>query len=66
MRCFDIAAERVDVFERNADRGSTGGGGFIDFFWSGVVIGEAKSPGNDLNVAHDQALDSQPGHACPR
>lgn len=47
MRCFEINSERINVFERNADRGSTGGGGFIDFFWSGVVIGEAKSLGKE-------------------
>src|SRR5699024_7117324 len=43
--------------ERNANRASTGGGGFIDFFWSGVVIGEAKSLGHDLDAAYEQALD---------
>lgn len=71
MRCFEINPERIDVFERNADRGSTGGGGYIDFFWSGVVIGEAKSLGKDLDTAHDQALDYLNGgsvstHEWPR
>lgn len=71
MRCFDIAPERVDVFERNADRASTGGHGFIDFFWSGVVIGEAKSLDNDLDAAYQQALDYLNGgsvslHEWPR
>lgn len=71
MRCFEIRPERVDVFERNADRGTTGGGGSIDFFWSGVVIGEAKSLGKDLDVAYDQALDYLNGgtistHEWPR
>src|SRR5690625_5600965 len=37
MGCFDIASERIDVFERNADRASTGGRGYIDFFWSGEI-----------------------------
>ncbi|GAA1119180.1 SAM-dependent DNA methyltransferase [Nesterenkonia jeotgali] len=71
MRCFEINPERIDVFERNADRASTGGGGFIDFFWSGVVIGEAKSLGKDLDVAYDQAIDYLNGgsvgtHEWPR
>lgn len=71
MRCFGITPERIDVFERNADRASTGGGGFIDFFWSGVVIGEAKSLGQDLDVAYNQAMDYLNGgsvstHEWPR
>ncbi|WP_022872489.1 DNA methyltransferase [Nesterenkonia alba] len=71
MRCFDINPERIDVFERNADRASTGGAGFIDFFWSGVVIGEAKSLGKDLDAAYDQAIDYLNGgsvgtHEWPR
>src|SRR5699024_4200575 len=57
LRCFAITPERIDVFERNANRASTGGGGFIDFFWSGVAIGEAKSLGHDLDAAYEQALD---------
>lgn len=71
MRCFDINPERVDVFERNAKRSSTGGGGFIDFFWSGMVIGEAKSLDKNLDEAYDQALDylnggSVSSHEWPR
>lgn len=74
MRCFDITSERVDVFERNANRGSTGGRGFIDFFWSGMVIGEAKSleaDNEELTIAYNQALDylnggSVSSHEWPR
>lgn len=71
MRCFEINPERIDVFERNADRASTGGAGFIDFFWSGVVLGEAKSLGKDLDIAYDQAIDYLNGgsvgtHEWPR
>lgn len=71
MRCFDINPERVDVFERNAQRSSTGGAGFIDFFWSGMVIGEAKSLDKNLDEACDQALDylnggSVSSHEWPR
>src|SRR5690625_2941070 len=71
MQCFDIASERIDVFERNADRASTGGRGYIDFFWSGVVIGEAKSLDVPLDRAYDQVLDYLNGgsvgtHEWPR
>lgn len=55
--CFGIIPERIDLFERDAARASTGGGGYIDLFWSGVVLGEAKSLGADLTKAFDQALD---------
>ncbi|MBC2682552.1 GcrY protein [Corynebacterium sp. 4HC-13] len=57
LRCFGIIPERIDLFERDAARASTGGGGYIDLFWSGVVLGEAKSLGADLSKAFDQALD---------
>lgn len=57
LKCFGVIPERIDLFERGADRASTGGRGYIDFFWSGVAIGEAKSLGADLEKAHDQALD---------
>lgn len=57
LRCFGIIPERIDLFERDAARASTGGGGYIDLFWSGVVLGEAKSLGADLTKAFDQALD---------
>jgi len=71
MGCFDIASERIDVFERNADRASTGGRGYIDFFWSGVVIGEAKSLNVSLDRAYEQVLDYLNGgsvgtHEWPR
>ena len=71
MGCFDIASERIDVFERNADRASTGGRGYIDFFWSGVVIGEAKSLNVPLDRAYHQVLDYLNGgsvgtHEWPR
>lgn len=71
MQCFEIASERIDVFERNADRASTGGRGYIDFFWSGVVIGEAKSLDVSLEQAYAQVLDYLNGgsvgtHEWPR
>ena len=55
--CFGVSAARMNLFERNARRGSTGGAGRIDLFYPSVVIGEAKKPGVDLEVAYRQALD---------
>ncbi|WP_295015244.1 type IIL restriction-modification enzyme MmeI [uncultured Micrococcus sp.] len=57
LRAFGVISERMDLFERGAKRATTGGAGYIDFFWSGVAIGEAKFPGADLDAAHAQALD---------
>ncbi|AFR51574.1 DNA methyltransferase [Gordonia sp. KTR9] len=57
LGCFGINASRRDLFERDAVRATTGRGGYIDVFQSGVFIGEAKSVGADLVKAHDQALD---------
>lgn len=57
FRCFGIQSERFNLFERNARRSSTGGRGRIDLFYPGVVIGEAKRPGVDLEVAYQQVLD---------
>lgn len=55
--CFGITAQRMNLFERNARRGNTGNTGRIDLFYPGVVIGEAKKPGVDLEVAYEQVLD---------
>lgn len=71
LRCFGVIPERIDLFERDAVRASTGNTGYIDFFWSGVVIGEAKKLGANLDAAFDQALDylrggSLPKHEWPR
>lgn len=55
--CFGVNAARMDLFEQDARRGSTGSSGYIDLFWPGVVIGEAKSLGVNLDIAHAQARD---------
>ena len=55
--CFGITAQRMNLFERNARRSDTGNTGRIDLFYPGVVIGEAKKPGVDLEVAYQQVLD---------
>lgn len=57
LKCFGVIPERIDLFERNAVRASTGRHGYIDLFWSGVVIGEAKSLGVDLGPAEEQLFD---------
>ncbi|ACR18344.1 hypothetical protein ckrop_1616 [Corynebacterium kroppenstedtii DSM 44385] len=71
LRCFGVIPERVKLFERDAIRASSGRTGYIDLFWSGVVIGEAKSPGRDLDAAERQLLDYLSGgsisqHEWPR
>ena len=57
LACFGISATRMDLFEQDARRGSTGNTGYIDLFWPSVVIGEAKSPGVNLDEAVGQARD---------
>lgn len=57
LACFGISAARMDLFEQDARRASTGKTGYIDLFWPSVVIGEAKKPGVDLQLAVDQARD---------
>ena len=39
LRCFGIIPERINLFERDAQRASTGSHGWIDFFMTGVAIG---------------------------
>lgn len=57
LRCFGVIPERIDLFERDAVRATTGNTGYIDLFWSSVLLGEAKSLGKDLVKAESQALD---------
>lgn len=57
LSCFGVDALRSNFYEREARRGDTGGRGYIDLFWRGKVIGEAKSPGINLDVAYRQACD---------
>lgn len=69
LRCFGIIPERIALFEQRADRASTGRGGYIDFFMSGMVIGEAKSLGKNLEKAQEQVedyLSSIPQHEYPK
>lgn len=57
LSSFGIIPERISLFERNAERTSTGRNGYIDFFMSGIAIGEAKSLGENLDAAEDQLFD---------
>ncbi|WP_312777366.1 DNA methyltransferase [Corynebacterium variabile] len=71
LKSFGVITERIDLFEKDARRATTGNTGYIDLFWSGVVIGEAKSLGHDLNKATEQARDYLAGgsiaqHEWPR
>ena len=55
---FGIQRRRVNAaFERHARRQSTGGLGFIDLLWPGMLLAEHKSRHGDLDAALDQALD---------
>ncbi|WP_459612896.1 type IIL restriction-modification enzyme MmeI [Corynebacterium urogenitale] len=45
LACFGVSAARMDLFEQDTRRASTGNTGYIDLFWPSVVIGEAKNPG---------------------
>ena len=57
LALFGVDRKRVAVFEKRAERLSTGGRGRIDLFWPGVLIAEHKSAGKDLDAAEEQALD---------
>jgi hypothetical protein len=57
LAIFGVDRKRVAVFEKRAERTSTGGRGRIDMFWPGVLVVEHKSAGKDLAEAEDQALD---------
>lgn len=57
LGCFGVMPARMRLFEYGARRATTGNTGYIDLFWSGVVLGEAKSLGRDLDAAYRQALD---------
>lgn len=43
--------------------------GYVDLFWSEILLVEMKSSDKDLNRAHGQAIDCFPGikeHDIPR
>lgn len=58
LAVFGVQRRRVNAaFERHARRSSTGGTGFIDLLWPGMLLAEHKSAGADLTKAMGQALD---------
>lgn len=58
LSIFGVQRRRVNAaFERHARRQSTGGTGFIDLLWPGMLLAEQKSRGSDLDEAMGQALD---------
>lgn len=58
LQVFGVERRRVKAaFERHARRTSTGGAGFIDLLWPGMLLAEHKSRGADLDAAMAQALD---------
>lgn len=55
---FGVQRRRVNAaFERHTHRTSTGGHGFIDLLWPGMLLAEHKSRGANLDNAMNQALD---------
>ncbi len=57
FQIFGVDPKRVVLFERHAERLSTGNVGRIDVFWPGELLVEQKSFGKDLAKATDQAFD---------
>jgi hypothetical protein len=57
---FGVNRRRVAAFEKHVQKAS-GGSGFIDLFWPGILLAEHKSRGKDLSRAHSQAIDYFPG-----
>ncbi|WP_144836001.1 DNA methyltransferase [Kocuria rosea] len=53
---YGMRRRNVAKFEAQAKR-ITGGTGFIDVFWPGMMVAEQKSLGKDLDAAEDQAMD---------
>jgi hypothetical protein len=54
---YGVDRKRVALFEKYAERGTTGKTGRIDLFWPKVLIAEHKSLGKSLVDAEKQALD---------
>lgn len=56
FQVYGVRRRNVAKFEAQAKRIS-GGTGFIDVFWPGMMIAEQKSTGKDLAAAEAQAMD---------
>ena len=57
LNIYGVDRKRVALFEKYAERGTTGKTGRIDLFWPKVLIAEHKSLGKSLDDAEKQALD---------
>ena len=57
LSAYGLPRTRAALYERRAQRSSTGGRGFIDALIPGLTVIEMKSAGEDLEKAEEQALD---------
>lgn len=57
LSAFGITQTRAALYERRANRSSTGRQGYIDALVPGLLIVEMKSLGKSLGIAEQQALD---------
>lgn len=57
LSAFGITETRAALYERRANRSSTGRQGYIDALVPGLLIIELKSRGKSLGIAEQQALD---------
>ncbi|RAV03742.1 DNA methyltransferase [Mycolicibacter senuensis] len=57
LQAYGMPRTRTALYEKRAQRSSTGGRGFIDALIPGLAVVEMKSAGEDLVAAERQALD---------
>src|SRR5699024_5181643 len=57
LRAFGITKTKAGLYEKRAQRTSTGRQGYIDALIPGLCLIEMKSRGHDLGEAEKQALD---------
>lgn len=69
LKVYGIEKRKAAMYERRAQRSTTGGTGYIDGLVPGLCAIEMKSAGADLALAEEQALDyldSLPDAEMPR
>lgn len=57
LQAFGITDTRAALYEKRANRATTGNQGYIDALVPGLLIIELKSKGRNLGIAEQQALD---------
>lgn len=57
LQAFGITDTRAALYEKRANRSTTGNQGYIDALVPGLLIIELKSKGRSLGIAEQQALD---------